>query len=241
MLNGLLYLYHTFISYPILNILVFFYNTIAFRDLGLSIIFVTLLVRLILYPFFHKSAKQQILMQRIQPQVKKLQEQHKDDRAKQGQALMDLYKEHGVNPFSGILLLVIQIPILIALYRLFLSGFGPGSFTGLYSFIHLPGTINQTFLGFIDLSKKNFILVVCSGIAQYVQARLAIYRAPDATGPLSAPEKMARQMSFIGPIFTIIIFFNLPAAVGLYWLVSSAFSALQQYIVNRHLRTKYGV
>lgn len=234
------YLYHLIFKYPILNLLVFFYQTIAFHDLGLAIIFVTLLIRLILYPFFHKGAKQQMLMQRIQPKVKKIQELHKNDREKQAQALMELYKEHGVNPFSSILLLVIQLPILLTLYRIFLSGLGPAQFAGLYSFIIPPETVNATFLGIINLTTPSVILVVFAGIAQYFQARLAIYRNPNDTTPPSSAEKIARQMAFIGPVITIVIFYQLPAAVGLYWFVSSLFSVFQQYFVNQHLRQKYG-
>jgi len=179
-------------------------------------------------------------MQRIQPHVKKIQEEHKNDRDKQAKALMELYKEHGVNPFSSILLLIIQLPILIALYRIILSGLSGGALAGLYAFIPAPATINSLFLGFINLQAKNIWLVLLAAIAQYFQARLAIWRDPNNTAALSAPEKMARQMAFIGPLITILIFYNLPAAVGLYWLASSLFSIVQQVIVNRHLRRKFG-
>jgi|SRR5581483_9146868 len=234
------YLYHIILKYPILNLLIFFYQTVAFHDLGVAIILVTLVIRLILYPFFHAGAKQQILMQRIQPHVKRIQEQHKNDREKQSQALMELYKEHGVNPFSSILLLIIQIPILIALYRIVLSNLSGGALAGLYSFVPAPTTINSVFLGIINLQAKNFWLVLAAAVFQYFQARLAIWRDPKNTAPLSAPEKMARQMAFVGPLITIVIFYNLPAAVGLYWLASSGFSIIQQTIVNRHLRKKFG-
>ena len=236
----MVFLYQQIFSRPILNVLVYFYETIAFRDLGISIILVTLLIRLILYPFFHKGAKQQMIMQRIQPKVKKLQEQHKDDKEKQAQALMELYKEHGVNPFSSILLLIIQLPILIALYRIILSGLGASTLSGLYSFVPNPGTINFTLLGLINLGQKSLILVVLAGIAQYFQARLAIWRNPAGDATLSPAEKVARQMAFVGPIVTVVIFYNLPAAVGLYWFATSVFSVIQQMIVNRHIQGRYG-
>jgi len=225
---------------PILNALVYFYNTIAFRDFGLSIIFTTVLIRLVLYPFFHKGVKQQMVMQRLQPKIKKLQELHKDDKAKQSQALMDLYKEHGVNPFSAILLLLIQLPILLSLYRIILSGLGASTLAGLYPFVSAPATVNWIFLGIFNLQQRSIELVVLAGIAQYFQARLAIYRNPQGDGALSPAEKIGRQMAFIGPIFTIVIFYSLPAAVGLYWLTSSLFSIGQQLIVNRNLQGKYG-
>ncbi len=224
---------------PILNVLIYFYDTIAFHNLGLAIILVTLLLRLILYPFFHKGAKQQMLMQRIQPQVKKIQETHKKDMQKQSEALMALYKEHGINPFSSFLLLLIQLPVLIALYWAVRSGLGTGQIAGLYSFVPAPAVINTMFLGFVNLAVPSFTLLVLAALSQYLQARLAIYKQPEGH-QLSPVEKIARQMAFIGPIMTLVIFYSLPSAVALYWLFSSLFSAIQQFFVNRHLREKYG-
>lgn len=222
--------------YPILNALVFFYNTIAAHDLGLSIIFVTILIRLILFPLFHTGAKQQMLMQRIQPHIKKIQEKHKNDREKQAQALMELYKEHGVNPFSSILLLVIQLPIMIGLYYVVRSGLSAGGISGLYPFVAAPGAINPTFFNLIDLASPSIWLILLAAVAQYFQARLAIYRDPQSTAPPSPTEKMARQMTFIGPLITIFVFYRLPSAVGIYWLTTSIFSIFQQLLVNRHFK-----
>jgi YidC/Oxa1 family membrane protein insertase len=233
------YLYHVIFKYPILNLLIYFYQTIAFHDLGLAIIFVTIFLRLILYPFFHTGAKQQMLMQRIQPHVKKIQEEHKNDREKQAQALMALYKEHGVNPFSSIILLVIQLPILIALYRIILYAIPVAAFAGLYSFVPAPHTINSMFLGIFNLQARNFYFVLVAAAAQFFQARLAIWRNPNSTSQSQA-EKLARQMAYIAPVITLVIFYSLPAAVDLYWITSSVFSVLQQAIVNRHLRNKFG-
>ncbi|HVM77314.1 MAG TPA: YidC/Oxa1 family membrane protein insertase [Candidatus Paceibacterota bacterium] len=230
--------YQTIFYQPILNVLIYFYDTIALHNLGLAIIMVTLLLRSILYPFFHKGAKQQMLMQRIQPQVKKIQETHKNDIQKQSEALIALYKEHGVNPFSSFLLLLIQLPILIALYWALRSGLGSGQITGLYHFVPNPGALNTTFW-FINLAVPSWTLLILAALAQYVQARLAIYKQPKDHVP-SPAERIARQMSFIGPIMTIVIFYSLPAAVALYWLFSSLFSVVQQYFVNKHLQAKYG-
>lgn len=230
------YFFQTIFYRPILNVLVYFYGTIAFKDFGLAIILVTILIRLILYPLFHRSAKQQMMMQRIQPKVKKIQELHKNDKEKQAQALMELYKEHGVNPFSSIILLVIQLPIMIELYWVVRSGLASGGLSGLYSFVAQPGVINPVFIGLVNLAKPSIILILLAALAQYFQAKLAIYRDPKNTAPLSQAEKMARQMVFIGPLVTIFIFYSLPAAVGLYWLVTSLFSILQQAIINRHFR-----
>jgi YidC/Oxa1 family membrane protein insertase len=233
------YLFQQIFYRPIFNLLVFFYQTISFHDLGLAIIFTTILIRLILYPFFHKGAKQQMLMQRIQPKVKEIQEKHKGDTQKQSEALMALYKEHGVNPFSSILLLLIQLPIMLAFYWVIRAGLTAAQFTNLYSFISAPQNINTMFLGIIDLAKPSIIVILCAAAAQFFQARLAIYHSKGNTQP-SAAEKIARQMSFMGPLVTILIFYSLPSAIGLYWFVTSLFSVGQQYFVNRHLREKYG-
>jgi YidC/Oxa1 family membrane protein insertase len=236
----LFWLYQAIFYRPILNILVYFYETVAGRDFGIAIILVTLLIRLVLYPLFHKSAKHQMALQRLQPKIKKIQELHKNDKQKQTEATMALYKEHGVNPFLSIILLIVQLPILITLYRIILSGLGTGGIgSGLYAFMPAPNTINALFLGILNLKQGSIILVLLAAIAQYFQSRLAIYRAPNA-GPPSPAEKMARQMTFIGPVITIVIFYNLPAGVGLYWLTSSIFSIIQQVIVNKRLRDKYG-
>ena len=235
------YLYQQIFYRPILNLLIFFYQTVSFHDLGIAIILVTLFIRIILYPFFHTGAKQQMLMQRIQPKIKKIQEIHKDDRDLQAKALMELYKEHGVNPFSGMLLLIIQIPILLTFYWVIRSGIGTAQLTGLYSFIAAPQSINVLFLGVMNLAKPNFVLILAAALAQYFQAKLAIYRAPGGSvGNLSQTEKIARQMVFVGPIITIMVFYNFPAALGLYWLMSSLFSVVQQYFVNKHLQKKFG-
>lgn len=233
------YFFQQILYRPIFNILIFFYENFAWHDLGIAIILTTLLIRFILYPLFHTGAKQQMMMQRIQPKVKKIQEMHKNDMQKQSAALMELYKEHGVNPFSSIFLLIVQIPIMLAFYWVVRSGFGVAQFSNLYSFIPQPQTVNAVFLGLFDLAKPSLILILLAALAQYFQARLAIYRAPGGGAPSSA-EKIARQMSFVAPLITILIFYNLPSAISLYWLVSSVFSVAQQYVINRHLQKKYG-
>ncbi len=233
------YLYQQIFYRPIFNILIFFYENFAWHDLGIAIILTTLLIRFILYPLFHTGAKQQMMMQRIQPKIKKIQELHKDDMQKQSQALMELYKEHGVNPFSSILLLIVQIPIMLAFYWVVREGFGTAQFVNLYSFIPQPQAVNSIFLGIVNLAQPSIILILLAAVAQYFQARLAIYRAPGSGAPSTA-EKIARRMSFVAPLMTILIFYSLPSAIGLYWLVSSLFSVGQQYLINQHLQKKYG-
>ena len=101
---------------------------------------------------------------------------------------MALYKEHGINPFSSFLLLLIQLPILIALYWAVRSGLGSGTITGLYSFVPVPQTINTIFLGFINIARPSIVIILLAAVAQYFQARLAIYKNPTGTRFFSGGE-----------------------------------------------------
>jgi YidC/Oxa1 family membrane protein insertase len=228
--------FYAILYQPLTNALIFFYNTLAFHDLGLAIIFLTLAIRLILYPFFHKSARQQTIMQHLQPKLKAIQQEHKADRAKQTEAMMALYKEHQVNPFSGILFLLIQIPVLITLYQIFLKSLSAEVLApALYSFVHLPQTFNTTFLGLINLGSRSILMVVAAAIAQFFQGKLAMPKRADPKAPLSTQEQIGRNMMYVGPLLTVFIFFNFPAAISLYWLASSIFSVIQQIVINKSL------
>ncbi|MBI4119760.1 MAG: YidC/Oxa1 family membrane protein insertase [Parcubacteria group bacterium] len=220
-------MFHTFLYRPIFNALVILYDYVAFQDLGVAIVLLTIAVRIILFPLFHTSTRQQLVLQRLQPHIKKIQNDHKDDREKQAKALMALYKEHRVNPFSGILLLIVQLPILIALYRVFLNDFSPAAFSDLYSFIAPPSNINHFFLKLIDLSQRSILMVGLAAAVQYVQGKLTL---------TEQSEKIAKQMVLMGPLFTVVVLAYLPSAAALYWLVSSIFSILQQLIIMRLLK-----
>ena len=235
-------LFHEFLYRPLFNALIFLYQYLSFHDLGIAIIFLTIIIRLILFPLFYKGAKDQAILQRLAPKIKEIQVNHKNDREKQAQAILDLYRQHKVNPFSGFLLLLIQLPILFALYRVFLNGFSTKTLTNLYSFVPSPSSLNYLFLGFIDLSKRNIFIVVAAAMVQYFQGRLSVTKTNKPFKDLDATERMSRQMVYLGPILTILFLygFNLPSAVGLYWLTTSTFSVIQQIIINKQLKNKNG-
>ncbi|MEK9180484.1 MAG: YidC/Oxa1 family membrane protein insertase [Patescibacteria group bacterium] len=228
------FLYNEILNRPLLNLLVFLYNTVAFEDLGLAIIILTIIVRLILYPLFHKGAKHQMVMQRLQPKVKKIQDEHKANKEKQAEAMLHLYREHNVNPFSGFFILLVQLPILIALYRIFLNTLKPEFLDSLYPFVARPEVIHNTLFGLINLGESSILIVSLAALAQYFQGKLALWKKGEK--PQTTQEKMAHNMVFVGPIITVVIFFNFPAAVALYWAATSLFSVFQQIIINRQLK-----
>ena len=228
-------LFHEILYRPLFNALIFLYNTIAFGDLGVAIILLTIVIRLVLYPLFWKSYKNQMLMQRIQPAIKKIQHDHKHNRERQAQALLELYKQHKVNPFSGFFLILIQLPVLIALYRVFLSDFSEAITANLYSFLNPPEALKSDFLGLINLGASNIIIVGLAAVAQYFQARLSLPK-PTAGGESSPAERIGKQMVFIGPLLTLVFLYSLPAAIGLYWLTTAVFSVVQQALIIRSLK-----
>jgi YidC/Oxa1 family membrane protein insertase len=227
------YLFNTFLYDPLLNGLVLLYKYVTWEDLGLAIILLTIIIRVVLYPLFYKSMKNQALLQKLQPEVERIQQSHNGDKEKQASALLALYREHKVNPFSSFFLIILQLPILIALYQVFLSEFSGEALKSIYSFIDIPQVINSTLLGLIDLKEKSIIIVVLATIAQYIQSALAL---PEREGAEETPSyKMAKNMMYIGPALTLLILGNLPAAVGVYWFTSSVFSVGQQWLINKQL------
>ncbi|HEY4500069.1 MAG TPA: YidC/Oxa1 family membrane protein insertase [Candidatus Paceibacterota bacterium] len=213
-------MFNTFLYNPLLKTLMFLYENAAFHDLGIAIIILTFLVRLVLLPLFYKSAKNQLLLQKIQPLLQQIQHDHKDNKEKQAQAMMELYKTHKVNPFSNFLILFIQLPILIALYKVFMGDFS---------------SIHPVFLNLINLQDKSIVMVGLAAIAQYFQGKLSLPKIQEGK-ELSAPERMGRQMVFIGPVLTLVILTNLPSAVGLYWLATSVFAIIQQIYINKTVK-----
>jgi YidC/Oxa1 family membrane protein insertase len=227
---------------PLLNLLFLIYN-LTIADLGVAIIVLTIIIRLLLLPLFYKSAKDQTIIQKITPRIKELQKIYKEDKEKQVQEILKVYKDHKVNPFSGFLILLIQIPILIALYRVFVLGFSADTLSGLYSFVSPPQSIHTTFLGLIDLNNKNILIVIIAAIFQYLQSRLMLSISKQKNNSSSdSQDKMAdmaqrisRNMVLISPLLTVLILYPLPAAVGLYWLTTSAFSFVQQLFINKKI------
>lgn len=218
----MLELYNNIIYKPILWLLVEIYNTVAFHDLGVAVILLTLLVRFVLLPLFYKGAKDQAVMQSLQPKIKEIQETHRENKEMQARELMSLYKENRVNPLSSIILIAIQLPVLIALYQVL----GKEALTSSFD--------NLSFLGLINLGEKSIILVAAAAILQYFQGKLAM---PKQSGQESGNPAavMGKTMVFVGPLLTLVVLVNLPSALGLYWAVSTVFSIIQQISINKKI------
>ena len=232
MFEFLVNIFHNFLYQPLFNLLVLLYNYIPGHDFGIAIILLTLLIRFILYPLSVKAFDSQRTIQKIQPQIQEIQKKYKDDKEKQAKETMEIYKKEKINPFSGLFLAFIQLPILIALYWVFWNGLKPEELAYLYKFVSNPGQIDAIFLGMIDLSKANVILAVLAGITQFYQTEMLTPKAgPKKDNGPDFSQIMQKQMLYFFPAFTVIILLNLPSALGLYWTVSGIFSIIQQYFL----------
>lgn len=222
-------LFHTILVQPLLNLLVISYNFIP--DIGVAIILITLVVRLLLLPSFHKSLKSQKAMSDLQPKLTEMREKHKDSKEAQAKAMMDLYKEHKVNPLSSCLPLLVQLPLLIALYQVFILGLGNSDLqSNLYSFVNNPGQLSPSFLGLIDLSKPNIVFGIVAGIAQFIQSKMMM-KTNVATD--TATKALAIQTVYVLPVLTVLISIKLPAGLPLYWIITTLFAIAQQYYIMR--------
>ena len=231
-MNPLTFLYTELLWRPLFNGLVFFYTVLPVQDLGLAIIVLTVVIRLILTPLLLRAQRAQRSMAVIQPEMKRIQEKYKSDREGQGKALMELYAQHKINPLSGCLPLLIQLPILIAVFQVFRQGFEPSSLQYLYSFIENPGALNPIGLGFLDLSKGNIYLGVLAAVTQYLQTKLA---APPPAPPSSGSggdfaKALQWQATYFFPLLILFWSYSLPAALTLYWTVLNFFGILQEII-----------
>ena len=148
---------------------------------------------------------------------------------------MELYKEHKINPFSGCLPLIIQLPVLLALYKALSAGLKPESLSYLYPFIHNPGLIKEMAFGFINLAKGAPLLAVIAGLLQWFQSKqaMSLQTSTSLNEPESPALKINRQMLYFFPIMVIIIAWNLPAGLVIYWVVSTIFSIFEQVYVNQ--------
>jgi YidC/Oxa1 family membrane protein insertase len=214
---------------PLLNLTVSIYGTVGFADFGLTVILVTLVVRLAVLPFSLKTARSQREMAKLAPQLEQIKVQHKGNMQAQSEATMRLYKEHGVNPLAGCLPLLIQLPILFGMYRVFLDIFKPETLNLLYGFVPNPGTINQVAFGVLDISTASPILAVLAGAIQFIQARMTQQMA----GSKSPTASMNKQMMYILPAMIVVIGWSLPAGLPLYWIVTTLVSIGEQLHVRR--------
>ena len=222
--------------FPLVNILALLVSVIPGGDVGVAVIILTILVKLALYPFSQHSIENQVKMSLLAPELNKIKESGAS-KEEQARLTFELYKKHKTNPFSGCLVQIPIIFILIALYSVFRTGLNFDS-NILYSFIHVPAHINMNFLGFIDLSKTGSILLaLLAGVSQYFQAYFMPKPIPSNNKTSnfsdSLNQSMNMQMRYFLPILIAVFGYSFSGAVALYWITSNIFGIGQQIKANR--------
>lgn len=201
------------------NILVFF-NTYL-DNWGLSIIILTLLIKVVLFPTTLKQFRAMDKMKKIQPKLKEIQDKFKDKPEELQRRTMELYKKEEVNPFGSCLPTLLQIPILFAMYYLLSE---PKFMSSLIQDSH--------FLWFSLTGKNDLILAALSGLTTFYQQKLT---TPASTGDANQQMQM---MLYIMPAFLAFITYTVSAGVGLYWVASNIIGIGQQYLINEYFVVK---
>ncbi len=237
MISGL---YNLLIYQPLYNGLIFLIDIIPWSDAGMAVILLTLFVKLILFPFSRKATLTQQKMKQSEPEIRKIKEQYQKNRQEQAKKMFDLYREKGINPFSSFFLILIQLPIIIALYRIFWGSDLPQIDESLlYSFITVPQNVNMVFLGLVDIALKSWPLAILVGLSTFFQMKLSMpVSAPKPAAPgQSFKDDLARSMSvqmrYFFPFVALFISYSLSGAVALYWLTSNLFAIAQELILKR--------
>ncbi len=199
------------LAIPFLFILNFLYTFV--HNYGIAIILLTAVIKLIFWPLGNLSYKSMKEMQKIQPKLNELKQKYKNDQAKIGQETMALYRAHKINPLSGCLPMLIQLPVFIGLYKALLYAI---------ELRHSP-----FFWWIQDLSAKDpyYITPVLMGVTQFIQQKMT----PTVGDPM-----MAKMMIFM-PVVLTFFFLNFPAGLVIYWLFNNILSIGQQFYINKKL------
>lgn len=229
-------IWNTVLYAPLLNALATLVSIIPGGDLGIAVIILTLFVKTILFPLSQRSIESQIKMNLLAPELKKIKEGGAS-KEEQARLTFELYKHHKTNPFSGCLLVLIQIPIIFALYYVFMKEINLDGGL-LYSFIKAPAHVNMLFLGILDISQKGIlVLALLAGVSQYFQAALMPKpTTPDKpTGSFQEnfAKSMQTQMKYVFPFVIAFIAYSVSGAVALYWITSNIFAIGQQLYANK--------
>jgi YidC/Oxa1 family membrane protein insertase len=207
------YGWFTFASKPLFALLSWLHN--MFGNWGWSIIALTLLIRLVLYPLTYKGMVSMQKMKMISPQVKALQAKLKGDPQRMNKAVMDLYKKNGANPLGGCLPMLLQIPVFFAIYRVLLNA------------VELQGAPWMLWVNDLSRMDPTYILPVLMGASMYYQQRLT---------PSNFTDPMQEKVFKFLPIIFTFFFITFPSGLVLYWFINNLFSIGQQFIVNAQFK-----
>lgn len=219
----------SFLTEAIRAVLVFFYGLVG--NYGVAIILLTILVRTILLPLTVAQMRSTRKIQELQPQIKELQKKHKNDPQKLNKETMELYKKAGANPMGGCLPVLLQFPIIIALFNL-LRNFpyqGVPYFLGLNLSIPDPQNPALKFAGGLamPLGWPYLVLPILAGVTTYLQTALT----PMSADPNDPTARSMKSMMMIFPFLIGYYALTYPAGLSLYWVTQNVFTIVQNYFM----------
>lgn len=231
--------FHQYLFVPIYNLLVFLVGVVPGGDIGLAVIAATLIVKAALVPLAFSAIKTQRAMKVMEPELKQIREKYKNDRETQARELFALYKKYDVKPLASFLTILIQLPILIALYFVFINETLPNIDVALlYSFVPIPDPISPLFLGIFAVSGSSITLAALVALTQFAQASIMV-PVPEKkkTGESSMQEEFGRAMAlqarYALPIIIGIVAYVTSGAVALYFVTSNVVGIAQELIVKQ--------
>lgn len=221
---------------PLFNLLVFLSWLVPGHSIGWAIILLTVIVRILLWAPNAKALNSQLYIRQHADELKALTDKIKDPQEK-AKAQMVFYKEKGLNPLAGCLPMLIQIPLFIALYQVFITGIGDVRPDLLYSFTPHLDTVNVQFLGINLAEKDRFILPVIAAVFTYYQLKISQKISPTNPDSKDPAAMMTKQMVLIFPAMTYFIGSTLPAGLSLYFATTTLFQVFQQHWVLKTAKT----
>ena len=223
----------TIIYTPLYNVLIFFF--VFVRDMGVSVILLTVLVRVLLIKQSIKAEKSRLALQKLQPEIKKIQKQNKDNKEKQTKEMLELYKKRGVSPFSSCLPTLFQFPFLIGLFVVFKEGLKNGfPLYGPVQSLVSDVTISSTAFGFLDLTaapNKGLLLAlpIIATALQFIQSKMMM---ATKGGSSSGTPAVNKSLMYLMPGMTFVFTLSLPSTMSLYWIATTLFAIAQQRIID---------
>ncbi len=228
---------------PFYNVLIFLMDILPFFDAGVIIVIFTCIIKILLFPLSISAAKSQIVLKNAEKDIESIKNKY-TDKQEQSQKILEYYKEKQINPFAGIFILLIQLPIIIGIYQVFLkSGLPEVNTELLYSFVSSPQSINMLFLNFIDISQKSLILALLAGITTFFQIHFSgnNQKRVEQKGDTMQAEvikMMTTQMKYVFPVVIIFISYGLSGAISLYWVATNIFSIGQEIYIRKKYHEK---
>lgn len=236
-------MFNTFFVNPLYNAFVALLDVIPHTDAGVGVVLFTIIVSLLLYPISKKALATQLHMKQYEVELRELKERFANNKEEQARRILSFYKEKGINPFASLFLILIQLPIIIALYFVFArSGLPIIDTARLYSFISAPAQVDMTFLGLVDIAHKSFLLAFVAALAQFIQGWYSPAFAETNKNKVqknkpSFEESFAASMRFQTRYFLpgviFLVSYQYSGVIALYFATRSLFMFFQELIMRK--------